>query len=79
MKIIQFIDGIVVDILNAREDITADTIAIADSIPTFEPREGFNGILKYSNENGLYWDYVEIETNNEITDEEFINMIEEVM
>jgi hypothetical protein len=58
MKIIQFVNDTVVDIINVREDATADTIAIVDSIPTFEPKEGYNGVLKYSAENGLYWEYI---------------------
>jgi hypothetical protein len=53
MKIIQHINGIVVDILNVRNDATMENIILVDSIPVFEPKEGYNGILKYG-ENGLY-------------------------
>lgn len=78
MKIIQHINGVVVDILNARQDATAANIAVVDSIPAYEPKEGYNGVLKYGN-NGLYWEYVEAPVNDNITDEEFVNMIEEAL
>ena len=78
MKIIQHINGVVVDILNARQDATAANIAVVDSIPAYEPKEGYNGVLKYGN-NGLYWEYVEVPVNDNITDEEFVNMIEEAL
>ena len=59
MKIIQYNqDGVVVDILNARSDATMDSLALAESIPPFTPRDGYNGVLMYSAEQGLYWDYV---------------------
>lgn len=58
MKIIQHIDGVVVDIINVRDDVTAENIIAVDSIPPCEHRTGYNAILKYG-ENGLYWDYEE--------------------
>lgn len=78
MKIIQHINGIVVDILNAREDITNDNIIVVDSIPSFEPKEGYNGVLKYG-ENGLYWDYDLVTVSDEIPPDELQSMIEEVL
>lgn len=74
MKIIQHINGVVVDILNARQDITAESIAVVDPIPSFEPKEGFNGVLMYG-ENGLYWEYEAIPVSDEITDEEALDII----
>lgn len=74
MKIIQHINGTVVDILNVREDITNNNIAVVDSIPSLEPQEGYNGILKYG-ENGLYWDYEPAPTSDEISDTEALNII----
>lgn len=78
MKLIQHINGVVVDILNIRNDSTMENIAIVDSIPDFEPREGYNGVLKYG-ENGLYWDYEEVLVNDEISAEELKEMVEEVI
>lgn len=78
MKLIQHINGVVVDILNVRDDATMETIALVDSIPVFEPREGYNGVLKYG-ENGLYWDYEAVPVNDEIPSEELQTMIEEVL
>ena len=78
MKIIQHINGIVVDILNARDDVVIENIAIAESIPAFESKEGYNGILKYSDA-GLYWDYELAPVSDEILAEEFQAMIEEVL
>lgn len=69
MKIIQHINGVVVDIINVRQDVTADSIAVVDSIPSFEPKEGFNGVLMYG-KNGLYWNYVAVPVSDEITDTE---------
>lgn len=81
MKIIQTKDGVVVDIINARNDITLDTIAIVDSIPMFKPRDGFSGVLKYDIENGVYWEYVANPTDDEqeISSSELARMVEEVL
>ena len=79
MKLIQYKNDIVVDILNIREDTTIENIAIVNTIPSFEPKEGYNGILKYTTENGLYWDYEEVPANDEISSDEFQSMIEEVL
>lgn len=78
MKLIQHINGVVVDILNVRDDATIENIALVDDIPTFEPKEGYNGILKYG-DSGLYWDYEEASVNNEIPAEELQTLIEEVL
>lgn len=78
MKFIQYINGVVVDILNVRDDATMEGVALVDDIPAFEYREGYNGVLKY-NENGLYWDYEEVPVNDEISPEELKSMIEEVL
>lgn len=78
MKLVQHINGVVVDIRNAHEGITIEGIAFAEGIPTFEPKEGFNGVLKYG-ESGLYWDYEEAPEIDEVTGEEFMDMVQEVM
>lgn len=78
MKFIQHINGVVVDILNVRDDAIMESIALVDDIPAFEYREGYNGVLKY-NENGLYWDYEEVLVSDEISSEELKTMIEEVL
>ena len=72
MKIIQYNqDGLVVDIINARSDATMDSLALAEGIPPFTPREGYNGVLMYSTSvEGLYWDYVAAPVNEEPTVEE---------
>lgn len=73
MKIIQHIDGIVVDIRTARNDATNNNTVIVDSIPKFEPREGFNGVLKYNG--NLYWDYEEVQESDELSDSEALDII----
>lgn len=78
MKLIQHVNGVVVDIRNAREDATISNIALVDNIPAFEPKDGYNGVLKYG-ENGLYWDYEEAPANDEISGDEFMNMVGEVL
>lgn len=81
MKIIQFKDNKVVDILNVREDATIETLAVVKDIPTFEPKEGFNGELRYSADTGLYWEYIEHPPvdEREISNAEFGKMVEEVL
>ena len=73
MKIIQFNneDNCVVDIINARKDATNENIIVIYDIPKFEPKEGYNGVLKYDQEKQeLYWDYEEIVIEEIIIDEE---------
>lgn len=76
MIIIQHSNGVVIDILRCRDDTTNENIAVVKSIPAYEPREGYNGILKYG-ENGLYWDYELSETSDEdeISNEEALNIL----
>ena len=76
MIIIQHSNGVVIDILRCRDDTTNENIAVVKSIPAYEPREGYNGVLKYR-ENGLYWDYELSETSDEdeISNEEALNIL----
>lgn len=76
MTIIQHSNGVVIDILRCRDDTTNENIAVENSIPAYEPREGYNGVLKYG-ENGLYWDYELSETSDEdeISNEEALNIL----
>lgn len=76
MIIIQHSNGIVIDILRCRDDTTNENTAVVNSIPAYEPREGYNGVLKYG-ENGLYWDYELSETSDEdeISNEEALNIL----
>lgn len=75
MKIIQYdADGVVVSILNARSDATMNNIALADDIPVFAPKDGYNGVLKYG-DNGLYWDYEEVPVSDEISAKEALDII----
>lgn len=75
MKIIQYNeDGTVVDILNARSDATAESLALVDGIPVFAPKDGCNGVLKYG-DNGLYWDYEEVPVSDEISAAEALDII----
>lgn len=76
MIIIQHSNGVVIDILRCRDDTTNENIAVVNSIPAYEPREGYNGVLKYG-ENGLYWDYELSETSDEdeISNEEALNIL----
>lgn len=74
MKIIQHIDGVVVEIRNAHPGITIENISIVESIPEFEPKKGFYGVLK-CDENGLYWDYKEVPENYELSDSEALDII----
>lgn len=76
MIIIQHSNGVVIDILRCRDDTTNENIAVVNSIPAYEPREGYNGVLKYE-VNGLYWDYELSETSDEdeISNEEALNIL----
>ena len=76
MIIIQHSNGVVIDILRCRDDTTNENIAVVNFIPAYEPREGYNGVLKYG-ENGLYWEYELSETSDEdeISNEEVLNIL----
>lgn len=74
MKIIQHIDGVVVDILNARQDVTSDNIAVVESIPAYEPIDGHDGVLMYG-ENGLYWEHTPHVEPEDISAEEALDII----
>lgn len=78
MKLIQHDNGVVVEIRDARAGTTLDNIALAEAVPPFEPREGYNGVLMYG-EGGLYWDYQEAPVSDEVSGEELAQMIEEVL
>lgn len=78
MKLIQHINGVVVDVRDAREGLTLENLAVVDGIPAFEPREGYNGVLMYGPQ-GLYWEYVEVPVSDEISGEELAQMIGEVL
>lgn len=78
MLIIQHSNGTVTDIPRCRDDATSENIVVVPSIPTYEPQEGYNGVLKYG-ENGLYWYYEKVEASDEISSEELQTMIEEVL
>jgi hypothetical protein len=73
MKIIQHINGVVIDIRNSHKGITMENVALAEEIPAFEPREGFNGVLKYNG--NLYWDYEEVQESDELSDSEALDII----
>lgn len=70
MKLIQVNGNKIVDILDVRSDITIENIRLYDRIPDCEYREGYNGVLAYSEEKGIYWEYVEIPPMEELTIEE---------
>ncbi len=75
MKIIQYnSEGVVVDILNTRNDATADRLLPVDDIPVFIPKDGYYGVLKYE-DGGLCWDYVEAPVRDEISAEEALAII----
>ena len=74
MKIIQYINGSVVDIINARADATNNNIAVVESIPAFIPKDGYSGLLKFNGES-LYWEYIENVVTDEISDSEALDII----
>ena len=78
MKLVQHINGVVVEIRDAREGLTLENLAIVDGIPAFEPREGCNGVLMYGAD-GLYWEYEAVPVSDEISGEELAAMLGEVM
>lgn len=90
-NIITHKDGKITDIRRIGNDTTIENIAVVGDIPKFEPKEGYNGILMYSLDKGIYWDYKEapiVETNeygidnetyNQIIDDYTANIIEQVV
>lgn len=88
-NIITHKNGKITDIKRTGDSITIENIAVVNDIPKFEPKEGYNGVLMYSAEKGIYWDYEEApivetseygidnETYNQIIDEYTANIIEQ--
>ena len=74
-------DGIVVETLKCNSEFTNENIKVVNGIPAFVAKDGYVGVLKYNDENGIYWDYVEdVPVGNiDITSDELLEMIEEVM
>lgn len=81
MKILQIENDVVIDILNAKDNISLNNIIIVNDIPQYEPKEGYSGKLRYSSENSVYWEYIENppEEEQEVSPEELAEMIDEVM
>lgn len=78
MIIIQHSGSVVTDILKCRDDATSNNIVVVASMPVYEPKDGYNGILKYGTD-GLYWDYEQVPVSDEISSDELQTMIEEVL
>lgn len=79
MYVIFHKNGRVTDFKLMEDDVTLNDIAVATEIPTFTSRDGFNGVLKYSADSGLYWDYKEAPaaTNDYGVPEEVVAQIEQ--
>lgn len=60
-------DGTVIDTVNLRHDAAEENTKVVESIPAYVPKEGYMGVLKYNDENGLFWEYVEAPKNTELT------------
>ncbi len=69
MYVVQINDGKVVDILLARKDADKGTLIAIDSIPAYEPKRGYRGVLKYNTERGVYWDYEEVPEREATTED----------
>jgi hypothetical protein len=77
MKIIQHDNGVVFGIIGTKDNVNIENIAVVDEIPPYIQKSGFSGVLKYSEETGLYWDYVENPPNEdqELSAEEALDII----
>jgi hypothetical protein len=81
MNIIRVENESVLETLKCSNEFTNDNIKVVNNIPPFTPREGYVGVLKYNDEMGIYWDYVEdipVE-DRDISALELQEMIEEVL
>lgn len=80
MYLITHVDGVVITTSlipdDLAEGVSAENVALVESIPEFEPKKNHVGQLMYDGED-LYWGYAEIE--NDIPAEEFVSMLEEVL
>lgn len=74
-------DANVLETSRCSEEFTNENVRIVKNIPTFVEKEGYAGVLKYTDEQGIYWDYVEIIPVEDeiISSDEFRDMIEEVL
>ena len=79
MKLIQHNNGDVIVVFDIRRDATMENIALAREIPEYEHKDNHRGVLKYNESFGLYWDYVEVTDEPQISARELQEMIEEVM
>ena len=74
-------EGNVLETIKCGLEFTNYNIRVIKNIPVFVAKEGYVGVLKYDDEVGAYWDYVEdipVE-NQDITALELQEMIEGVL
>ncbi len=67
MNIIRVKDNKVVLIYRVNGSVSLDELRVVDEIPTPERIENKISILKYSDEQGLYWDYIDKPIKNDLT------------
>lgn len=67
MNIIRVKNDKVVLIYKVNGNISLDELRVVDEIPAPERIENKISILKYNDESGLYWDYIDKPITNEMT------------
>lgn len=60
-------------------DFTAEDVLVVDEMPEYTHQEGKSAKLKYSEAEGLHYEYTDIPLTEEVTGDELLGMIEEVL
>lgn len=60
-------------------DFTAPDVLVLDEMPKFLHQDGKIATLKYNEADGVHYEYADAPANDEITGDEFVEMLEEVM
>lgn len=68
-------NGKVVETRPIKDGLSVENIAVIDSVPALEHKDGFNAFLCYNEADGLYWGYVEAPERDELTDSQALYIL----
>ena len=60
-------------------DFTADDVLVVDEMPVYVHQQGKTAKLKYSEAEGVHYEYTDIPVSDEVSGDELMTMIEEVL
>ena len=68
-------NGKVVETRPIKDGLTVENIAVIDSMPVLEHKEGFDAFLCYNEADGLHWEYVEAPEIDRLTDRQALYIL----